>query len=89
MYGLINNWNVHTGSRAHKKKECVHELTSCLCVLTSLPGDGETDYSRGVKGQKERKTRVGNGQMNSECSEAQNIGGKLMKRLSSCSGEIC
>ena len=22
----------------------VHMLTSCICVLTSLPGDGETEY---------------------------------------------
>ena len=35
----------HIGSRAHKNKECVHALTSCVCVLTSLPEDGETEYS--------------------------------------------
>ena len=35
----------HTGSRAHKNKECVHALKSCVCVLTSLPEDGEQEYS--------------------------------------------
>ena len=37
----------HTGSRAHKNKVCVHALTSCVCVLTSLPEDDETKYSTG------------------------------------------
>ena len=36
----------HTGSRAHKNKVCMHAITSCACVLTSLPGDGEAEYSR-------------------------------------------
>ena len=40
---------VHTGSCAHKNKECVHTLTSCVCVLTSLPGDDETEYTRGLR----------------------------------------
>ena len=31
----------HTGSYAHKNKECVHTLKS---VLTSLPEDGEQEY---------------------------------------------
>ena len=35
---------VHNGSRAHKTKECVHTLKSCVCVLTLLPGDDETEY---------------------------------------------
>ena len=26
------------------REECVHTLTSCVCVLTSLPGDGDTEY---------------------------------------------
>ena len=24
----------------------MHALTSCVCVLTSLPGDGETEYRK-------------------------------------------
>ena len=35
----------HIGSRARKNKECVHELKSRVCVLTSLPEDSETEYS--------------------------------------------
>ena len=35
---------MHTGSHAHKKQECVHALTRCACMFTSLPGDGETEY---------------------------------------------
>ena len=30
---------------AHKDKECVHHYKLRLCVLTSLSGDGETEYS--------------------------------------------
>ena len=31
-------------SHAHKNKECVHALKSCICVLASLPEDGEQEY---------------------------------------------
>ena len=32
-------------SSTHKNKECVHALISCVCLLTSLPGDDETEYN--------------------------------------------
>ena len=35
----------HTGLHAHKNKEWVHMLKSCVCVLTLLPLDNETEYS--------------------------------------------
>ena len=34
----------HSGSRERKNKSCVHPLTSCVCVLTTLPEDGEPEY---------------------------------------------
>ena len=33
-----------TAARTHTKTECVHALTTC--VLPSLPGEGEIEYSR-------------------------------------------
>ena len=41
---------VYTGSRAHKNKEGGHALKSCVCMLTSLPGDDETEYSTTLSG---------------------------------------
>ena len=35
-------------SHTHKDKECGGVLTSCVCVLTSLPGDCETEYRGGL-----------------------------------------
>ena len=37
----------HTGLRTHsyRNNECVQALTSCVCMLTSLPGDVDTEYT--------------------------------------------
>ena len=44
---MCAKWNrAHRLAHAHKNKECVHALLSCVCMLTSLPGDGKVEYSK-------------------------------------------
>ena len=40
-------WNrAHRLASTQQNKVCGRVLTSCVCVLTSLPGDGETEYNQ-------------------------------------------